>query len=143
MGGWVPCWRAVMSEYPAKSPFFQRLRVEHWNVEKSTDPDDIFWSGLAQRCSSLYWLRTVFINCALFIIMLFFTTPSIAVNNIEKLKWLGIDFNFTQIIDIPSFSWFSNFLPTLMLWTFAAIYFFHKLSSVIESRNNKNLHFFN
>ena len=109
---------------PAKSPFFQRLRVEHWNVEKSTDPDDIFWSGLAQRCSSLYWLRTVFINCALFIIMLFFTTPSIAVNNIEKLKWLGIDFNFTQIIDIPSFSWFSNFLPTLMLWTFAAIHFF-------------------
>jgi len=105
---------------PAKSPMYNRLKAEQWTVERCPINDDIFWTGLAKRCGSYYWVRTIAINCTLFIILLFFTTPTIALNNVDRFNWIA-KLNATVTPVFPQFSLFTNFLPTLMMWTFSAL----------------------
>merc|ERR1712157_556438 len=70
-------------------------------------------------CSNLYFIRTIFLNVCLVIIVIFFTTPAIALSQLEQIKFIG--WNKIQDFISVQFSWLQNFLPSIMLWTFSQL----------------------
>ncbi|RXN07937.1 CSC1 2 isoform X1 [Labeo rohita] len=55
-----------------------------------------------------WWLRCFIINCILFILLFFLTTPAIIISTMDK-------FNVTKPVE------YLNFFPTLLLWAFSAL----------------------
>ena len=104
---------------PTRSPFFLRLKIDDWSVDKCPLPDDINWNSLQKCCSNLYFIRTIFLNVCLVIIVIFFTTPAIALSQLEQIKFIG--WNKIQDFISVQFSWLQNFLPSIMLWTFSQL----------------------
>lgn len=97
-----------------------RLIVKHfspgthreWILSGAPAPSDIFWENLSVETK--YWyLKAVLINIFLFIILFFLTTPAVIVNMLNAFYISHYSHNLNPV--------FSEFLPTLLLWTMSAL----------------------
>ncbi|XP_057217459.1 CSC1-like protein 2 isoform X6 [Triplophysa rosa] len=61
-----------------------------------------------------WWLRCFIINCILFILLFFLTTPAIIISTMDK-------FNVTKPVEYLNNPIVTQFFPTLLLWAFSAL----------------------
>uniref|UniRef100_A0A672LTE6 Transmembrane protein 63B n=1 Tax=Sinocyclocheilus grahami TaxID=75366 RepID=A0A672LTE6_SINGR len=61
-----------------------------------------------------WWLRCFIINCILFILLFFLTTPAIIISTMDK-------FNVTKPVEYLNNPIITQFFPTLLLWAFSAL----------------------
>lgn len=86
----------------------------HWSITKAPSPPDIIWENL-QVSSRNWYSKAILINCILFFILFFLTTPAIVVTLLNTLTASQED-----IIKKAS-PLLSEFLPTLLLLTMSAL----------------------
>nr|XP_032819883.1 LOW QUALITY PROTEIN: CSC1-like protein 2 [Petromyzon marinus] len=98
---------------PKTSSFGDMLRSKHWGVKYAPDPNSIIWENLTVQGFS-WWVKVIVLNTFLFILLFFFSTPSIVVNTIDK-------FNVTKPVESLNSPIITQFLPTLLLWTFSSL----------------------
>ncbi|XP_069743922.1 CSC1-like protein 2 isoform X2 [Narcine bancroftii] len=91
----------------------QSLEVSKWNVIYAPAPQNVYWGNLSVQ-DAHWWIRFVFINFLVFILLFFLTTPSIVLSTIDQL-------NITQPIYYLNNPIVNQFFPTLLLWTFSAL----------------------
>lgn len=85
-----------------------------WILRNAPAPTDIFWENLGVE-SNVWYFKALFLNACLFIVLFFLTTPAIIVNMIDAF-YINHDNVITRISPV-----ISEFLPTLLLWTMAAV----------------------
>ena len=86
-----------------------------WSVRYSPHPDDIYWENLSESLH-LFVIKAFFINLFVFVMLFFFTSPAYIISQIQLIL------NFKEIgtkLSLPAK--FNDFLPTLLLWTIAAL----------------------
>ncbi|XP_073958491.1 transmembrane protein 63 [Choristoneura fumiferana] len=82
-----------------------------WVLSHATNPTDIIWENLSVQ-PGIWYLKAFVVNVFLFIVLFFLTTPAIIVNLFNNFK-----IESTNKIGSVIF----EFLPTLLLWTMAAV----------------------
>lgn len=84
-----------------------------WVLTHATNPSDIIWENLSVQ-PGIWYLKAILINCCLFLVLFFLTTPAFIVNlfNTVVAKPESLNKISTLIFE---------FLPTLLLWTMAAV----------------------
>ncbi|CAH0592783.1 unnamed protein product [Chrysodeixis includens] len=84
-----------------------------WVLTHATNPSDIIWENMSVQ-PGVWYLKAIVVNFFLFIVLFFLTTPAIIVNlfntMVAKPDSLG---KISTVI--------FEFLPTLLLWTMAAV----------------------
>ncbi|KAJ2948172.1 hypothetical protein O0L34_g9980 [Tuta absoluta] len=86
-----------------------------WVLSHATNPADIIWENLSVQ-PGIWYLKAIAINFFLFIVLFFLTTPAFVVNQFNIL------INKTKPENLSKFSsLIYEFLPTLLLWTMAAV----------------------
>ncbi|KAF5907914.1 CSC1-like protein 1, partial [Clarias magur] len=98
---------------PQPSSTSEQLKVRKWRVSYATHPNNIYWENLSVK-SWNRWIRYIFLNAALFVLLFFLTTPSIIISTIDK-------FNVTKPIHYLNSAIISQFFPTLLLWSFSSL----------------------
>lgn len=84
-----------------------------WTLSHAPNPSDIFWENLSVA-PSVWYFKVIIVNIFLFLVLFFLTTPAIIVNFISSLMRRNEDVNnFNAVV--------MEFLPTLLLWTMAAL----------------------
>lgn len=84
-----------------------------WVLQHATNPSDIIWENLSVQ-QSVWYLKAILVNVMLFIVLFFLTTPALVVNWFNTMVAKPETLNrFASII--------FEFLPTLLLWTMAAV----------------------
>jgi len=101
---------------PSQSSLSPTLRPDTWRVQFAPPPRDIYWENLSDKRR---WLvtRTIFSNLCLLFVALFLTTPEFIVSQINPL--INFLMKKDDTIKIPS--WITDFIPTLLLWSFTAL----------------------
>jgi len=101
---------------PPMSSLSPTLRPDNWRVQFAPPPRDIYWENLSDKRR---WLvtRTIFSNLCLFFVALFLTTPEFIVSQLNPL--INSLLKTEDAIKIPS--WITDFIPTLLLWSFTAL----------------------
>ncbi|CAB1340157.1 unnamed protein product [Coregonus sp. 'balchen'] len=89
------------------------LKVRNWRVDYAPHPRNVYWDNLSVR-GFRWWFRCLLLNFFLFFLLTFLTTPSIIISTIDK-------FNVTKPIYYLNSAVVSQFLPTLLLWSFSAL----------------------
>ncbi|KAL7646711.1 UNVERIFIED_CONTAM: hypothetical protein RMT77_001964 [Armadillidium vulgare] len=97
---------------PPSSLVSKELKPHNWIIHTAPSPDDIYWSNLSVT-TKLWYVKAIFINFLLFIFLFFLTTPPVVINSLDLLM---LSDKLTQMSPL-----LSEFLPTLMLWTVAAL----------------------
>ncbi|XP_048841904.1 CSC1-like protein 1 [Brienomyrus brachyistius] len=105
--------RCGCGRQPQPSSDSAALRVTSWRLSYAPRPSNIYWENLSV-VGARWWLRCLFLNFFLFILLFFLTTPSIIITTIDK-------FNVTRPIYYLNNAIISQFLPTLLLWCFSAL----------------------
>nr|XP_023682374.1 CSC1-like protein 2 [Paramormyrops kingsleyae] len=105
--------RCGCGRQPQPSSDSAALRVTSWRMSYAPRPSNIYWENLSV-VGARWWLRCLFLNFFLFILLFFLTTPSIIITTIDK-------FNVTRPIYYLNNAIISQFLPTLLLWCFSAL----------------------
>ncbi|KAK7863628.1 hypothetical protein R5R35_006165 [Gryllus longicercus] len=100
------------SHNPPSSSLSRQLEPHNWQVQFAPSPQDIYWENLSVP-SNYWYIKAVIVNLFLFIVLFFLTTPAIVVSLLETLK---VSHNLENMSPI-----LSEFLPTLLLWTVAAL----------------------
>ncbi|XP_077295985.1 transmembrane protein 63 [Arctopsyche grandis] len=85
-----------------------------WTISNAPAPTDIFWENLDVE-PNVWYFKAFFLNTGLFIVLFFLTTPAIIVNMIDAF-YIEHDSVIQKISPVVS-----EFLPTLLLWTMAAM----------------------
>ncbi|XP_039595045.1 CSC1-like protein 2 isoform X1 [Polypterus senegalus] len=98
---------------PQHSQFSEGLHVHNWTVTYAPDPQNVYWEHL-QLGGISWWLRCLVINCILFILLFFLTTPAIIITTMDK-------FNVTKPVEYLNNPIITQFFPTLLLWAFSAL----------------------
>uniref|UniRef100_H3AFA3 Transmembrane protein 63B n=1 Tax=Latimeria chalumnae TaxID=7897 RepID=H3AFA3_LATCH len=98
---------------PQCSSCSEHLHVLKWTVTYAPDPQNIYWEHL-QLGGIPWWLRCLVINCILFILLFFLTTPAIIISTMDK-------FNVTKPVEYLNNPIITQFFPTLLLWSFSAL----------------------
>ncbi|XP_027021655.2 CSC1-like protein 2 isoform X1 [Tachysurus fulvidraco] len=98
---------------PKSSPFSSILHTHNWSVSYAPDPQNVYWEHLSIGGSS-WWLRCFIINCFLFLLLFFLTTPAIIISTMDK-------FNVTKPVEYLNNPIITQFFPTLLLWSFSAL----------------------
>ncbi|CAH3956846.1 CSC1-like protein 2 [Pieris brassicae] len=84
-----------------------------WVLSHATNPSDIIWENLSVQ-PGVWYVKAIAVNFCLFIVLFFLTTPAFIVNLVKNV-----------LVKPESVSKFSSlildFLPTLLLWTMAAV----------------------
>lgn len=88
---------------------FKPVMYRDWKLSYAPAPSDIFWEHLNIGASHWY-LKWACVNLVLFLFLFFLTTPIYIVNLVDTLS---LTKKLTPLI--------SEFLPTLLLWTLAAL----------------------
>ncbi|XP_067632828.1 calcium permeable stress-gated cation channel 1 [Eurosta solidaginis] len=84
-----------------------------WNLTFAPSPDDLFWENLNVSKSNWY-LKWGAVNFFLFLTLFFLTTPAIVLNFLNTYALAkGNIYTISPLV--------SEFLPTLLLWTLAAL----------------------
>ncbi|XP_023327129.1 CSC1-like protein 2 [Eurytemora carolleeae] len=107
------------------------LRPKGWKVWYAPQPSDIIWENLSDR-RKLLLMKKILANIFIFLICFFLTTPQIIVHQLDPIinilqnlttpRALPLNSTSTKtdlFSDLPS--WLTDFLPTLMIWTFTAL----------------------
>ncbi|KAF5900377.1 CSC1-like protein 2 isoform X1, partial [Clarias magur] len=98
---------------PKSSPYSNNLYTHNWTVTYAPDPQNVYWEHLSIGGAS-WWLRCLVINCFLFILLFFLTTPAIIISTMDK-------FNVTKPVEYLNNPIITQFFPTLLLWCFSAL----------------------
>uniref|UniRef100_A0AAR2KYZ9 Transmembrane protein 63B n=1 Tax=Pygocentrus nattereri TaxID=42514 RepID=A0AAR2KYZ9_PYGNA len=98
---------------PKSSPFSSILQTYNWTVTYAPDPQNVYWEHLSIG-GLTWWLRCFIINCFLFILLFFLTTPAIIISTMDK-------FNVTKPVEYLNNPIITQFFPTLLLWSFSAL----------------------
>ncbi|XP_072240102.1 CSC1-like protein 2 isoform X1 [Leuresthes tenuis] len=98
---------------PRSSQFSEVLHVHNWSVSYAPDPQNVRWEHLSLGGIS-WWIRCFIINCILFILLFFLTTPAIIISTMDK-------FNVTKPVEYLNNPIVTQFFPTLLLWAFSAL----------------------
>jgi hypothetical protein len=77
----------LCKDAPVDSEISETLNSDNWNVKYAPSPKNIKWENIS-KFGAIWWFRVVLINIVLFIIMIFFTTPSILIEKI--MPWASI-----------------------------------------------------
>lgn len=120
---------------PQPSSQSAELRVRRWRVSYASNLHNIYWENLSIR-GWRWWMRCLLLNFFLFILLFFLTTPSIIITTMDK-------FNVTKPIHYLNSAVISQFLPTLLLWTFSAllptIVYYSTLGEAHWTRSSENM----
>lgn len=100
------------SNNPPSSSVGCHLEPHNWNVQFAPSPKDIYWENLSVP-SSYWYFKAVLINFFLFLVLFFLTTPAIVVNFLDNMTVENEVGKMSPVL--------SEFLPTLLLWTVAAL----------------------
>lgn len=84
-----------------------------WVLTHSTNPSDIIWENLSVQ-PGVWYVKAIAVNVCLFMILFFLTTPAIIVNLFNTL--IAKPDSLSRISTL-----IFEFLPTLLLWTMAAV----------------------
>lgn len=95
---------------------FKTLSDKQWCLTYAPAPSDIFWEHLNNSAHAWY-IKWCIVNFVLFLFLFFLTTPVYIVNLFDKLAMTKTT---TDTINKVS-PLISEFLPTLLLWTLAAL----------------------
>ncbi|XP_057699429.1 CSC1-like protein 2 isoform X1 [Corythoichthys intestinalis] len=98
---------------PQSSQFSEALHVHNWSVSYAPDPQNVRWEHLSLGGVS-WWIRCLIINCILFLLLFFLTTPAIIISTMDK-------FNVTKPVEYLNNPIVTQFFPTLLLWAFSAL----------------------
>nr|XP_023683842.1 CSC1-like protein 2 isoform X2 [Paramormyrops kingsleyae] len=98
---------------PKTSSFSEGLHITNWTVTYAPDPQNVYWEHLSLGGFS-WWLRCLVINCILFLLLFFLTTPAIIISTMDK-------FNVTKPVEYLNTPIITQFFPTLLLWSFSAL----------------------
>ncbi|XP_033873212.1 CSC1-like protein 2 isoform X2 [Acipenser ruthenus] len=98
---------------PQSSPYSESLHVHDWTVIYAPDPQNVYWENLSLGGLS-WWVRCLVINCVLFLLLFFLTTPAIIITTMDK-------FNVTKPVEYLNNPIITQFFPTLLLWSFSAL----------------------
>ncbi|XP_026120686.1 CSC1-like protein 2 isoform X2 [Carassius auratus] len=98
---------------PKCSPFSGLLNTYNWTVTYAPDPLNVYWEHLSTG-GLKWWLRCFIINCFLFLLLFFLTTPAIIISTMDK-------FNVTKPVEYLNNPIVTQFFPTLLLWCFSAL----------------------
>lgn len=91
---------------------FRPGTYREWTLTYAPAPSDIFWEHLSVS-SSRWYLKWALVNIILFLFLFFLTTPVLIVNMLDTLQATNTISKVSPLI--------SEFLPTLLLWTLAAL----------------------
>ncbi|XP_055027112.1 CSC1-like protein 2 isoform X2 [Misgurnus anguillicaudatus] len=98
---------------PKSSPFSCILNTYNWTVTYAPDPQNVYWEHLSIAGLN-WWVRCFVINCFLFLLLFFLTTPAIIISTMDK-------FNVTKPVEYLNNPIITQFFPTLLLWCFSAL----------------------
>uniref|UniRef100_A0A6Q2X2G8 Transmembrane protein 63B n=1 Tax=Esox lucius TaxID=8010 RepID=A0A6Q2X2G8_ESOLU len=98
---------------PKSSAFSNHLHTYSWTVSYAPDPQNVYWEHLSVG-GLTWWLRCFIINCILFLLLFFLTTPAIIISTMDK-------FNVTKPVEYLNNPIVTQFFPTLLLWAFSAL----------------------
>uniref|UniRef100_A0A8C9U983 Transmembrane protein 63A n=1 Tax=Scleropages formosus TaxID=113540 RepID=A0A8C9U983_SCLFO len=130
----LDCNGGVVRE-PQPSADSAALRVNKWEVSYAPHPNNIYWENLSLQ-TAIWWIRCLGFNFVLFILLFFLTTPSIIITTMDK-------FNVTKPIYYLNSAVISQFLPTLLLWSFSAllptIVYYSTLAESHWTRSSENI----
>ncbi|KAG5266920.1 hypothetical protein AALO_G00237780 [Alosa alosa] len=98
---------------PRSSQFSTSLHTFDWTVTYAPDPQNVYWEHLSLGGFS-WWVRCLIINCLLFILLFFLTTPAIIISTMDK-------FNVTKPVEYLNNPIVTQFFPTLLLWSFSSL----------------------
>uniref|UniRef100_A0A671VFX2 Transmembrane protein 63B n=1 Tax=Sparus aurata TaxID=8175 RepID=A0A671VFX2_SPAAU len=98
---------------PQSSQFSEALHVHSWSVSYAPDPQNVRWEHLSLG-GICWWIRCFIINCILFLLLFFLTTPAIIISTMDK-------FNVTKPVEYLNNPIVTQFFPTLLLWAFSAL----------------------
>lgn len=101
--------KSIISRFKASSE-------KEWNLGYAPAPSDIFWENLSISAHKWY-IKWTIVNAILFFFLFFLTTPVLIVNLFDRLAMMK---KTTDTINTIS-PLISEFLPTLLLWTLAAL----------------------
>lgn len=90
---------------------FRPSSFRNWVLNRAPAATDIFWENLNVD-PGVWYTKAFFVNFSLFIVLFFLSTPAIIVNTIDAFEPGAIN-KISPLI--------SEFLPTLLLWTMAAL----------------------
>uniref|UniRef100_A0A4W6BVW5 Transmembrane protein 63B n=1 Tax=Lates calcarifer TaxID=8187 RepID=A0A4W6BVW5_LATCA len=99
---------------PKSSQFSTKLHTHNWTVTYAPDPQNVYWEHLSVGGFS-WWIRCFIINCVLFLLLFFLTTPAIIISTMDNFN--SIEFRTTSLHN-PIIT---QFFPTLLLWSFSAL----------------------
>jgi len=94
------------------------MKTENWKIWFAPPPKDIYWENLSDRRNWLF-LKMVVSNVVLFVVTFFLTTPEYALTQFDTI--LISMFGPSADISALGGSWFKDFVPTVMLWSFTAM----------------------
>uniref|UniRef100_A0A673HBD6 Transmembrane protein 63B n=1 Tax=Sinocyclocheilus rhinocerous TaxID=307959 RepID=A0A673HBD6_9TELE len=107
------CQGCNCRQEPRSSQFSDSLHVSNWSVIYAPDPQNVRWENLSLGGVS-WWLRCFIINCILFLLLFFLTTPAIIISTMDK-------FTVTKPVEYLNNPIITQFFPTLLLWAFSAL----------------------
>ncbi|KAF2360557.1 Calcium permeable stress-gated cation channel 1 N-terminal transmembrane domain [Trinorchestia longiramus] len=105
----VPC--RCMGE-PAGSSVSDDLKPQNWIVKSAPAPSNIYWKNLSVTTRH-WWAKALAINAVLFLVLFFLTTPAVVINSLD---FVFLTDKLEQMSPV-----LSEFFPTLLLWTMAAL----------------------
>uniref|UniRef100_A0A8C7VQY4 Transmembrane protein 63B n=1 Tax=Oncorhynchus mykiss TaxID=8022 RepID=A0A8C7VQY4_ONCMY len=107
------CHGCTCRQEPKSSQFSESLHIYNWSVSYAPDPQNVRWEHLSLGGVS-WWIRCFIINCILFLLLFFLTTPAIIISTMDK-------FNVTKPVEYLNNPIITQFFPTLLLWAFSAL----------------------
>uniref|UniRef100_A0A8B9KJI6 Transmembrane protein 63B n=1 Tax=Astyanax mexicanus TaxID=7994 RepID=A0A8B9KJI6_ASTMX len=107
------CQGCKCRQEPRSSQFSENLHVYDWSVTYAPDPQNVRWEHLSLG-GVIWWIRCFIINCILFLLLFFLTTPAIIITTMDK-------FNVTKPVEYLNNPIVTQFFPTLLLWAFSAL----------------------
>ncbi|KAM9364186.1 CSC1-like protein 2 isoform 2-T2 [Pholidichthys leucotaenia] len=107
------CHGCYCRREPKSSTFSAKLHTHKWTVTYAPHPNNVYWEHLSVG-GLQWWVRCLCINCVLFILLFFLTTPAIIISTMDK-------FNVTKPVEYLNNPIVTQFFPTLLLWSFSAL----------------------
>ena len=107
------------------------MNPQGWKVWYAPPPSDIIWENLSNKRWTL--IKKIFANVFIFIVAFFLTTPQFIVHQLDPIlnalknisaeqQPAGNSSDSEILVHIRYLPvWITDFLPTLMLWTFTAL----------------------
>nr|XP_006817068.1 PREDICTED: transmembrane protein 63B-like [Saccoglossus kowalevskii] len=109
----VQDYKTLKTTPPTISSVSTQLNSTRWKLDYAPSPDNIKWENLSISPTQ-WWLRVILINSILFVLLFFLTTPAVILAGLD-------DINYQKAFENLHSPFVSQFLPTLLLWTLAAL----------------------